>query len=1071
MISFRPLLLWREGTSSTLTRGDHGLTREVTSEVQWALDGETVARLDGTQIFPVADGQATIQVSLGELTATAPITVSAATTVPDVSFRLDVMPIFMKSGCNTGNCHGAARGKDGFRLSLFGFDPEGDYFRLTREMVGRRIDLAIPESCLMINKTTGQVSHTGGEVIDPAGPDYATLVKWLKAGAPNDVGEVPSVVKLEVLPDAAVLNGADEAQQLTVRATYSDGTDRDVTNLAYFMSSNDNSVTIDQSGLMKAANRGESFVMARYETHTVGVPVITLPRDLEFKWTEVPENNYVDTFINNKLKKLRILPSEICTDRDFIRRTSLDICGVLPTTDEVNAFVADESTEKRAVLVDTLLERPEFSEIWVMKWAELLQVRSSQTVSYKATLLYYDWLQAQIAANVPINEMVINLLAASGGTFSSPATNYYENEQDLLKVTENVAQVFLGMRLQCTQCHNHPFDRWTMDDYYGFASFFSQIGRKPSGNDPRERIVFNSNSGDAKHPVTGQNMKPKFLGGETPETAGLDRRRVVAEWITSPENPYFSKNLANIVWAHFMGRGIVHEVDDVRVSNPASNQPLLDALGQNFADYGYDFKKLVRDICNSRTYQLATTPNETNESDESNFSHSSVRRIRAEVLLDVISQVTETRNKFRGLPLGARAVQIADGNTSSYFLTTFGRASRQTVCSCEVKMDPNLSQALHLINGDTVENKVAQGGAIKKLMDEGKSEIEIISDLYLRSLARTPTDEEAAALQAFISENPAVAAADAANMALMNAQSAADIANKALADAKIIADNANKALPVAQAALDAANNGMTVAQAAIDAPIQALAAAQTNADQANQALAMAQAAVDSATKVLTDTQAATDVTETAIAEAQTALDAANVALVPVKTAADTANTTLANAQAVIDAPAKTLTAAQVALETANKALVEAMAGVEAANKVLADAQAATDTPETVLAEAQAAVVAANSLLATAQAGIEAPTQALIAAQTAIDAPNTALVAARTAVESANKMLGEAQVAADQANASLAGAQPAADAANAALPVAKAAADAANKAMTDARSGAIHDIFWALLNSQEFIFNH
>jgi hypothetical protein len=736
-----------------------GLTRDVTGEVQWQLDSDAVARLDGTKVVPVADGQTTIHATLGEFTAAAPVNVTAAASVPPISFRLDVMPVFMKSGCNTGSCHGAARGKDGFRLSLFGFDPEGDYYRLTREIAGRRIDLALPESCLMINKVTGGVSHSGGTLMEPGSPNYETLMKWLRSGAPNDVGEVPKVVKLEVLPDGAVLNGPGESQQLVVRAIYSDGTDRDVTRLAYFMSSNDNSVKIDQSGLLTAANRGESFVMARYETHTVGIPVIALPKDLEFQWQEIPENNYIDTHINNKLKKLRIQPSELCEDREFIRRASLDICGVLPSIEEVDAFVADPAADKRAQLVDRLLERPEFAEIWVMKWAELLQVRSSPLVSYKATLLYYDWLQEQISANVPINEMIVNLLASRGGTFSSPATNYYENETDLLKVTENVAQVFLGMRLQCAQCHNHPFDRWKMDDYYGFAAFFSQIGRKASGNDPRERVVFNSNSGEARHPLTGQNMAPKFLGGDTPDVSGKDRRQVVAEWITSRDNPYFSRNLANIVWAHFMGRGIVHEVDDVRVSNPPSNRQLLDALGENFASYGYDFKRLVRDICTSRTYQLATTTNETNQSDVSNFSHANLRRIRAEVLLDVISQVTETRNKFRGLPLGARAVQIADGNTSNYFLTTFGRASRQTVCSCEVKMDPNLSQALHLINGDTVQNKIAEGAVIQRQIDAGVSDAEIINNLYMRCLSRTTTDEELKELLTFVVESPDRAAA------------------------------------------------------------------------------------------------------------------------------------------------------------------------------------------------------------------------------------------------------------------------------------------------------------------------
>jgi hypothetical protein len=733
---------------------DNGLTRDVTKEVEWILPDETVVRRDGSRFLPVADGQTTLEVKFQNLSASAPVTVAGAATVPPVSFRLDVMPIFMKAGCNAGSCHGAARGKDGFRLSLYGFDPAGDYYRITREFAGRRVDVSLPEQCLMVQKATGGVSHTGGKLMQPGDPCYDTLVNWLKAGAPNDPGEVPTVAKLEIFPPSAVLNGTGETQQLTVRATYTDGTDRDVTSLAYFLSSNDNSVAIDQSGIMTGANRGEAFVMARFETHTVGIPVITLPRDLEFTWTEVPENNYIDTHIHNKLKKLRIQPSELCDDREFIRRASLDICGIVPQPAEVEAFVADTAPDKREKLVDALLARPEFVEIWVMKWAELLQVRSSPQVSYKATLLYYDWLQDQIAANVPINEMIVSLLASQGGTFNEPATNYYENEQDLLKVTENVAQVFLGMRLQCAQCHNHPFDRWTMDDYYGFAGFFAQIGRKAAGDDPRERVVFNSGGGEAAHPLTGQPVPPKFLGGERPDVAGKDRRRVVAEWITSPDNPWFSKNLANIVWTHFMGRGIVHEVDDVRVSNPPANGELLDALGGKFSEYGYDFKRLVRDICTSRTYQLSTRPNETNAEDESNFSHARLRRVRAEVLLDVISQVTETKNKFRGLPLGARAVEIADGNTSNYFLTTFGRATRQTVCSCEVRTDPNLSQALHLINGDTVQNKINEGGVIQRLMDEGKTEPQIINELYMRCLSRAPTAEEEKDLLTFVSESP-----------------------------------------------------------------------------------------------------------------------------------------------------------------------------------------------------------------------------------------------------------------------------------------------------------------------------
>ncbi|MCP4081813.1 MAG: DUF1549 domain-containing protein [Planctomycetaceae bacterium] len=720
----------------------NGTTVDVTEQVSWKIGNEKAARLENQRLLPVADGVTELTVSLGDLKAQVPVSVTNSATRHPISFELDVMPVFMKAGCNSGGCHGAARGKDGFRLSLYGFDPKGDYHRLTREMAGRRIDLSLPENCLLIEKAAGEVSHTGGQLIKKDDVYYRTLVEWLNDGAPTDAAAVPKVEKIEVYPPSAILEGSGAAQKLTVRAVYADGNDRDVTELAYFLSSNDNSAKVDQTGLISADKRGEAFVMARFETHTVGIPVTVLPADSAFQWKTIPENNYVDTLINQKLKTLQIQPSDVCSDAEFIRRATLDICGALPSGEELNAFVSNTDPDKRAKLVDQLLERKEFVEIWVMKWAELLQVRSTNNVSYKSTLLYYNWLQEQIASNVPIDQMIISLLGSEGGTFSSPATNYYQNERDTLKVSENVAQVFLGMRLQCAQCHNHPFDRWTMDDYYGFASFFAQIGRKASGKDPRETMVYDNQSGEIKHPITGQNMKPKFLGGATPDLKGKDRRMAVAQWITSADNPYFSKNLSNLVWAHFFGRGIVDEVDDVRVSNPPSNPELLDTLGKKLIEYKYDFKQLVRDICNSRTYQLATQTNPTNETDNTNFSHAYLRRIRSEVLLDVISQVTGTQNKFRGLPLGARAVQIADGNTSNYFLTTFGRSSRASVCSCEVKMDPNLSQALHLINGSTVQSKIQSGGLLKQQLDAGIEPLEITKDLYLRCLSRQPNESE-----------------------------------------------------------------------------------------------------------------------------------------------------------------------------------------------------------------------------------------------------------------------------------------------------------------------------------------
>jgi Protein of unknown function (DUF1549)/Protein of unknown function (DUF1553)/Bacterial Ig-like domain (group 2) len=718
-----------------------GITRDVTVKAAWKLDRDDLVVREGNNLIPKADGDSKLTVTFETQSVDVPISVKQVSVDPPISFKLDVMPVFMKAGCNSGSCHGSARGKDGFRLSLFGFDPDGDYFRLTREQPERRLDLSIPDECLLIEKATGQVPHSGGSPTKKGDPLHATLLRWLESGAPNDAGFVPTLDKLEVYPPAALLDGTGETQQLTVRAKYSDGTDRDISSLAVFLSSNDNAATVSKEGKVTAANRGETFIMARYEKQTVGVPFLVLPKSLQFQWKDVPANNYIDELVYEKLRRLRIQPSELCTDAEYIRRVTLDVCGVLPTSAESDRFITDADPAKRDKLVDALLARKEFVELWVMKWSELLQIRSNQIVSYKAALLYYNWLQEQIAGNVPIDAMVKKLLSAQGGTFSNPATNYYQEEQDRLKIAENVAQVFMGMRIQCAQCHNHPFDRWTMDDYYSFAAFFAQIGRK-AGSDPRETIVFNAGGGEVNHLVGGRAMPPKFLGGAVPDCAGRDRRGVLAEWLASPDNPYFARNLANIVWEHFFGRGIVHEVDDVRVSNPPVNGPLLDALAQHFTEYKYDFKRLVRDICTSRIYQLSTMTNDTNSFDERNFSHATLRRIRAELLLDCISQATETKDKFAGLPLGARAVQIADGNTATYFLTTFGRASRGTVCACEVKMEPNLGQALHLMNGESVHAKVKEGGVVKRLLDEKKSPSDVVSELYLRCLSRRPIEDE-----------------------------------------------------------------------------------------------------------------------------------------------------------------------------------------------------------------------------------------------------------------------------------------------------------------------------------------
>ncbi len=616
--------------------------------------------------------------------------------------------------------------------------------RLTREQPGRRVNLAIPQDSLLLTKCTGKAPHTGGVRFKEDSALYATIMRWLDAGAPKDSESVAKPVSLELMPKNAVMEEGDK-MQFTARAKYSDGTDRDVTSLVLFSTNNDTSAAVTENGLVTAGKRGEAFIMARFATYTVGSQVIVIPKNLQYSWPSVPEFNYIDTLVDAKLQKLRILPSELCSDEVYLRRVYLDVIGQLPTEAEYNQFVNSADPKKREKLVDELLTRKEFVEMWVMKWAELLQIRSdnNQTMSYKSVVLYYNWLQDKIAHNVPFDQTVRELLSSTGGTFENPATNYYQVERDTLKIAENTAQVFLGMRIQCAQCHNHPFDRWTQDDYYGFAAFFAQVGRKP-GEDPREVIVFNSGGGTVNHPLKGPVKDPKFLGEATtrPIPPGKDRREVVANWLASSENPYFAKNLGNIVWNHFFGRGIVNPVDDVRISNPASNPELLEALGEHFTSYKYDFKHLVRDICTSRTYQLATSTNATNELDEKNFSHASIRRVRAEVLLDIINQSSESKQKFKGLPLGSRAVQIADGRTTDYFLTTFGRATRETVCSCEVSMEPNLSQALHLLNGNTIQSKVNGSVVISAMLKEKKSPEDITSDLYLRTLTRRPTAKE-----------------------------------------------------------------------------------------------------------------------------------------------------------------------------------------------------------------------------------------------------------------------------------------------------------------------------------------
>jgi hypothetical protein len=726
-----------------------GVTCDVTREARCTITDRRFARFTQGAVVPLTDGKTELQVTYNGRTLTVPVTVTDSATQRPISFKLDVMPVFTKAGCNQGSCHGTSRGKDGFHLSLFGFDPEGDYYRLTREQIGRRVNLALPEDSLIVGKGLGAVQHTGGVRFGTNSGLYSTLVAWLTAGAPNDVTNIAKLSGIDIFPKSAVLEGSNAVQHFVVRAHYSNGTERDVTPLAVFLSNNEGTARAGDDGTVTAGQRGEAFIQARFGEFNVGAQIIVIPKDLPYKWPDIAPRNYVDEAVFAKLKKLRLVPSAVCDDAAFVRRAYLDLTGTLPTPEATSAFIDDHNGDKRDRLVDELLCRKEFADLWVMKWAELLEIRSRENLVYpKGALLYFEWLRDQMQTNAPLDRIVQSLLTASGSTFHNPAATYYQSEPDTLKLAENTAQVFMGMRIQCAQCHNHPFDRWTLNDYYGFAALFAQVGRK-AGDDPREIVIFDRHDGEVKHPVTHADMRPKFLGGEEPDLKGESRRDALARWLTSPQNPYFARNVANIIWNHFLGRGIIEPVDDVRISNPASNPELLDALAARLVSYHYDFKSLIRDICASRTYQLSTAPNDTNAQDDRNFSKAPIRRIRAEVLLDCISEVTGTPDKFPGLPRGARAVEIADGNTSDYFLTTFGRATRTTVCSCEVKIDPNLSQALHLLNGDTLQTKIEQGGVVKKLLQQGEKPDRVIENLYLRCLGRKPTEQEAAKLKAF----------------------------------------------------------------------------------------------------------------------------------------------------------------------------------------------------------------------------------------------------------------------------------------------------------------------------------
>lgn len=731
--------------------------------IYWLVLGSLYLALAGCD----AEGESQAAVTVAEEVAVGEKVVERES-IKEPSFQNDVLAVLTRHGCNAGDCHGAASGKDGFMLSLFGYDVPGDYFRLNEEMPGRRIDLGAPEESLLLQKATGAVSHTGGELFTAEHPDYEVLLAWIKAGAQRDGEGTPVAEGIRVEPSVLEFASAEEAAKKTkVIATYSDGSERDVTPWSLFLSSNEGVASIGEDGTVAAKRAGGAHVFARFNRFTEGAEVFVLPGGDDFEWSPPAESNYIDEMVFAKLKKLRIHPSELSSDEHFLRRVTIDLTGTLPSPEEYHAFIEDDSADKRAKKIDELLERPGFADIWTTKWGEWLRLKTDTNVQLgtapKAGAKYYAWLKEQFSADRPVGELFHDLLTGTGSTYANPEANFYTMlpqstviQPEVLGM--DVAQVTLGIRTGCAECHNHPFDRWTMDDYYAWTSFFTGIRRKVGRSAEEMLISADVNAEPAPHLLHGEPAPHRFLGGEAPDVKGKDARKVLADWLTAGENELFRENVANRVWEHFFGRGIVEPIDDIRVSNPPSVGPLYKELGRRLGeDHGYSLKKLARDICNSTTYQLSATTRPSNASDSEFFSHALLRRPRSDVFFDTLHAAMGTTARIRRT-METKAIALREGNRSdsynSYFFTTFGQAKRETVCACETVSDPNLAQALHLMNGETIFRSLDRqmpviGNLLKEHPEPGDDEEAalaaakvIVEKLYVRTLTRKPTEEE-----------------------------------------------------------------------------------------------------------------------------------------------------------------------------------------------------------------------------------------------------------------------------------------------------------------------------------------
>jgi uncharacterized protein DUF1549/uncharacterized protein DUF1553/Big-like domain-containing protein len=737
-----------------------GHQEELTSRATVTISDPKIANFDKDHfVLPRGDGQATITASLAAHRATAPLIVKNYTTASAStwSFRNDVLPVMTKMGCNSGPCHGAAAGKNGFKLTLRGYDPVVDYYTLTHQANARRTDRMEPARSLILLKPTLTLPHGGGRRFDVDSPEYKVIAGWLAQGMPAPQESDPLVTDIRVSPGEASLRTGAE-QQLIVTAIYSNGNTKDVTRWAKFDSGDEGVASVDANGHVVMRGYGEAPVTVWYQSHvTFSRLRIPFPHRLEqVVFTKAPRNNSIDDAILKHLAVLHIPPSPPASDAEFLRRAYLDAAGILPSPADVDAFLKDASPDKRNRLIDSLMKRPEFVDYWAYKWSDLLLV-SSNHLSSDEMWSYYNWIRESVASNKPWNKFAAQIVTATGNTLQNGAANYWLIHRDPLDTSENMAQAFMGINISCAHCHNHPLAKWTQKDYYGMANLFARVRLKtfaPSGFRTAVGPLFNDVT--VYSAPTGEFMddrlmiplppKPLDAAALSSEAPG-DTRQYFAKWLTSPENPFFARNIVNRVWRNFMGRGLIEPVDDLRDTNPATNEDLLNALVKDFIAHDYDVDYLIRTIMQSATYQTSSRPLKENADDDKYGSHYLIKRLPAEVLLDAYSQITQVPEKFEGYPAGMRGMQLPDTAVKSYFLTSFGRPVRQQTRESERTSVPTITQALHIINGDTLNNKLrAPGSSVDMLIHLGFSNEQIVDYLYLTSFSRHPTDSENSSL-------------------------------------------------------------------------------------------------------------------------------------------------------------------------------------------------------------------------------------------------------------------------------------------------------------------------------------